>query len=249
MKYSLNINQPKAIELGLNLTQAIIFDMLVTAPAWANTVIIDGEVYFWVSRMTIVEELPLLGLKPDTVYRNLKKLADLGVIDYKKDGKKDCINITPKGKSYLIREDNNSDINPKKLGYKSEKNSDLNPTDKNTNIHQDTNNNNNKKINKKSSSKKMSWSEISNERKKEIRADIKKILSPLISLEYFESSLLAKNYKYVDFVMAYKNWVLKAESKNKTNNGVDELNINANTNVAKMTNAELDAELAKYGVC
>jgi len=56
MKYILSINQEKALELGLNLTQSIIMDMLVTAPTWADTVIIDGEVFYWVNRTTIVEE-------------------------------------------------------------------------------------------------------------------------------------------------------------------------------------------------
>ena len=151
MKYILSINQEKALELGLNLTQSIIMDMLVTAPTWADTIIIDGEVFYWVNRNTIVEELPLLGLKLDTVYRNLKKLSSLGVIRYKKHGKKDCINIAPLGKSYLMgggknsdsnpKKTQNSDLNPKKLGSKSEKNSDLNPTDQYTNIDQYTNNN------------------------------------------------------------------------------------------------------------
>ena len=40
-------------------------------------------------------------MKPDTAYRHLKALADLKLIDYKKQGLKDCIAITELGKSYV----------------------------------------------------------------------------------------------------------------------------------------------------
>ena len=74
----------------------------------------------------------------------------------------------------------------------------------------------------------MSWAEVSASRKEEIRSKIREILSPLISLEYFESALLANNYKYADFVMAYRNWVLKAKKSvdrgNHSNRVVPRLN-------------------------
>ena len=92
-------------------------------------------------------------------------------------------------------------------------------TYKNTNIHQDTNNNN-KKINKKSSSKKMSWSEISADKKKLIVQELLKVQSPLLSVDEFIMSLEAKGYQYVNFVSAYKQWVKRAESnKNSSANG------------------------------
>lgn len=142
MKYQLNVNQQQAIELGItHINQALIFDLLTTVASWAETIVIDDEVFYWVSRQTISSELKLLGLKNDTVYRNFKKLDNLGLINYKKYGKKDCIKITKLGKKYLSKPNENtmSDSNPNhyignksekelELGYKSEKNSDLNPT-------------------------------------------------------------------------------------------------------------------------
>jgi len=137
MKYTIYVNQAKAIDLGLtNINQAMIFDLLTTASTWAKATHINGEVYYWVARQSIVKELPILGLKPDTAYRHLKALGELGLIDYKKDGKKDCIRITNKGKEYLsstMSETNpssskNTEMNPSKCGNESENNSEMNPT-------------------------------------------------------------------------------------------------------------------------
>ena len=144
MKYILHINQEQAIKLGMtNTSQAIIFDLLSTASTWAEPVIYENKVYYWVARQVIVKELPLLHLKEDTVYRHLKELDKIDLIVYIKVGKKDCINITKKGRKYISntiseinpnnyvgnKSENNSEINPNNyVGNKSEKNSDLNPT-------------------------------------------------------------------------------------------------------------------------
>jgi len=157
MKYTLNVNQPKALELGVtNLNQAIIFDMLTIASSWAKTITLDNDIYFWVSRGVIVDELPLLRLKEDTVYRHLKNLSKLGLIEYTKSGTKDCVKISKKGQKYFEKElknsseifpklvgnqsenEQNSEINPSKLGKNPENHSDSFPTDKSTNTYQDT---------------------------------------------------------------------------------------------------------------
>ena len=148
MKYTIYVNQAKAIDLGLtNINQAMIFDLLTTASTWANPSPIHGEIYYWVARQAICSELPILSMKPDTVYRHLKSLAEIGLIDYKKDGKKDCIRITNKGKAYLsstMSETNpssgkNTEMNPSKHGNESENSSEMNPTYPTTNINQATN--------------------------------------------------------------------------------------------------------------
>jgi len=102
MRYSLYINQPAAIELGIeNTTEAIIFDYLTIASTWANPEIIDNQVYYWVARQKICDEHRILDLKPKTVYRYLRKLHQKDLIDYKKLGKKDCIAVTDLGKTYI----------------------------------------------------------------------------------------------------------------------------------------------------
>jgi len=103
MKYSIHINQKQAVALGItNINQAVIFDLLIGVAAWADPQIIGDEVYYWVARQKIADELPILDIKPKTVYRHLKILADNGLIDYVKLGAKDCVKITEKGKSYYV---------------------------------------------------------------------------------------------------------------------------------------------------
>lgn len=99
MKYNLSINQLQMKQAGLSLNQWLILDVLSVSPTWARALSVEGEIYFWVSRQAISRELEVLDLKPDTVYRHLKKLSELGYIDYVKSGKKDCIRLSNKGKN------------------------------------------------------------------------------------------------------------------------------------------------------
>ena len=165
MKYTLTVNQKQALQLGItNINQAIILGLIADAHSWAEPEIIDGEVYYWTARQKIAEELEILNLKPDSVYRHLKSLEKLGLIDYIKSGKKDCVKLTEKGKTYYVgnKSENdeiyyvgnksekyeNSEINPTKLGNKSEFNSEINPTYKNTNLIRVTSDKSYKKIQK-----------------------------------------------------------------------------------------------------
>jgi|GEM_PF-3321429 len=150
MKFSIHVNQKQALELGItNINQAVIFDLLTGLSTWAAPEVIENTVFYWVSRQRISHELPILGLKADTIYRHIKSLHEVGLIEYRKVGKKDCIRITEKGKSYYVgnksefadftmsemnpKNDQNSEINPNHyVGNESEKNSDLNPTYKTT---------------------------------------------------------------------------------------------------------------------
>ena len=151
MRYFTNINNIKCLEWGLNANQGALFDLLNQASSWAETHIIDNEVFYHVSRNLVLRELPLFYTKDDTVYRTLKDLRDKELIEYKKVGKKDVIRLTEKGKEWNMKLGFESDLEPK-FGNESEKtrneirkNSDLNPTN---------NNINNNNIKEKSSSKK-----------------------------------------------------------------------------------------------
>ena len=167
MRFSTYINNQKAIEWGLNANQAALFDLLNQTVSWAEEVIVDGVVYYWVSRNKVLEELPLFYKTSDTVYRHFAELDEKGLIIYLKQGKhgdKDLIRLTEKGKSWnefkpeQIRD--NSEINPSKqpeFGNKSEitrkqirDNSEINPTNNNTN-YKNTTDHNNKKTTQKNS--------------------------------------------------------------------------------------------------
>lgn len=155
MKFTITVNQKQALDLGItNINQAIILGFISEAHSWAEPVVFEGEVYYWASRGIIASELELLGLKEDTIYRHLKSLASLGLIDYIKINKKDCVKLTKKGKTYYVGNESenstddyvgnksekvpNSEINPTKLGNESENYSDLNPTYKYTKEHKNT---------------------------------------------------------------------------------------------------------------
>ena len=121
MRFSTYINNQKSLEWGLNANQAALFDLLNQASSWAEEVVVDGVVYYWVSRNKVIEELPLFYKTGDTVYRHFSELNKKGLIVYLKQGKhgdKDLIRLTEKGKSWnefkpeQIRD--NSEINPNK---------------------------------------------------------------------------------------------------------------------------------------
>ena len=145
MRFSTYLNNAKCMEWKINAQQGILFALLYEAPAWAKEEIIENKTYYFVSRNLILEELPMFFEKSDTVYRNLKVLQEKGLIKYIKQGKKDLIRITAKGKTWNeFKDDNseknpsfeeNSEKNPSKFGKKSEKepkNSEKNPTNNNT---------------------------------------------------------------------------------------------------------------------
>ena len=135
------------IKYDLNMTKWCMLDILSVAPTWSDIIVVDNKPYYHISRNKIVDELKALDLKPDTVYRYLKELAENGFILYiKKDGK-DLITFTQKAKN-LFRENHseknpnsyeNSENFPNKLGKKSENHSEKNPTYKDTRIYKNTN--------------------------------------------------------------------------------------------------------------
>jgi len=138
MRFTTYINNPRAIEWGLSLNEAYLFSWLYELPSWAESIITDNEVYYFASRLKVIEELPLLTKKPDTVYRWFKDLEEKGLVRFIKMGKKDYVSITKKGKKWnyngdkenekLGRPSEQSDSSPSKLGQPSEKTSDSSPT-------------------------------------------------------------------------------------------------------------------------
>lgn len=161
MRFSTTLNNQKCMEWVINATQGILVALLYEANAWANEEIIDDKIYYFVSRNLILKELPMFFEKADTVYRNLKVLAEKGIIEYIKHKGMDLIRLTEKGKSWNFIENNiednseknpnfdsNSEKSPSKFGKKSENNSEKNPTYKDTNIQKDINKNNKEKYKK-----------------------------------------------------------------------------------------------------
>jgi len=100
MQYSLYINQKKATEWGLTPQQSILFSFLYELPSWAECHIISGIPYYYITKKKILAELPLLNSKPDTVYRWIRTLSALGLINIIQQGTASLVGITQKGSSW-----------------------------------------------------------------------------------------------------------------------------------------------------
>ncbi|MDQ6477825.1 hypothetical protein [Dyadobacter sp. LHD-138] len=156
MKFSLTIDNISSYAWELNIQEAYLFSWIYTLPSWADKTVINGSDYFFSSRHKVIEELPILTDKPDTVYRYFKKLEEKGLILLQKIDSKDYVSITEKGKKWNSHEPNPeknpsagnysegrkkiraTENNPGKLGKKSENNSENFPTYNNTSINTTT---------------------------------------------------------------------------------------------------------------
>lgn len=98
MRFSTYINNAKCLEWKLNANQGALFDLLNQASSWAKEIVIEGKVYYWVSRNAVIEELPLFYAKPDTVYRHFVDFSKKELIEYLKHGDKDLIRLTEKAR-------------------------------------------------------------------------------------------------------------------------------------------------------
>lgn len=137
MRFTILINQPKAIEWGLNLPEAAIFQFFYELPSWADKINIGNETFYYAAKSKISNEIPLVTTKPDTTYRHVKKLKEKGLINTIKIENKDYVCITEKGKTWNMHEhgskSDRSEKNPSDVGKKSENDSEKNPTYNNTN--------------------------------------------------------------------------------------------------------------------
>ena len=157
MQFTLTINQVKALEWGLNSQQALLFAFVYGCPSWANATTTDNGVFFVLSKAKIIEELPLLTDKPDTAYRMLKALQDVGLIELSSTSNVTLFRLTEKAAAWNKKEDGSekyptlkagkegrkkirstSEKNPIKVGNKSEPGSEKSPTNQDTS-NQDTN--------------------------------------------------------------------------------------------------------------
>lgn len=154
MKFTLTINQKAIIDLnlknGLNL-DIIDAHLLEFCCAWfsnskATKVACDGIAYTWISHKLISDNLPLLGIKKDTIYRRMKVLTENGFFLYHPNSKiigmtlycqtalLDSINFETvqeiSNNSHLKSiglESEPSDLNPYPIGSRSVPPSDLDP--------------------------------------------------------------------------------------------------------------------------
>lgn len=85
MKYTIEgFKQEKAVELGLSLTDLLVLrwmaDFFPTGRAIKYQ--IKSKMFFCVNYDKLLSDLPLLGIKKDTLYRRLKLLVGAGVLEH-----------------------------------------------------------------------------------------------------------------------------------------------------------------------
>ena len=133
-RWTISLNVLKCMEWDINLNQGALIELFQNLQNWAEPVFVDNELYFWVSRNTIIEQLPLNYSKEDTVYRHLKILHEKKIISYKKQGRKDLVKLTSIGLDWNSKVYNdsekhqilgnefgkNKETNPKEIGINSE---------------------------------------------------------------------------------------------------------------------------------
>ena len=149
MQFTVTVNQAKAHEWGLNAALSMLFAFVYEVPSWAKPVTTDNGVFFALSKQKIVDELPILTDKPDTAYRQLKMLADKGVIELSSTPSITLVRLTDKGKAWNKKVDGSekypskpkqgrnqirsgSEDSPSKVGNISEQGSENSPTNQGT---------------------------------------------------------------------------------------------------------------------
>ena len=132
MRFTILINQIKAIEWGLNSQEALLFSFCYELHSWAESITIDNKTYYWYSKQKIIDELPILTNKPDTAYRLLNKLKKAGLIETISISNKNYLCITNKGKDWNSEDRKKIrplEKYPKEVGKNSAEGSEKNPTD------------------------------------------------------------------------------------------------------------------------
>jgi len=81
MDFVLRVNQKQAVDLGLNLNQAAVFEIIRTHLKKSREFNIKGISYQYIKYKEVSELLPLFRLDSDTVYRHVKALIDVGLLE------------------------------------------------------------------------------------------------------------------------------------------------------------------------
>lgn len=85
MKYVININQLAIISNGIaiDIMDAAILDWMVQFSHSSKITKIDvlGKLYYYYSYQKIIQDLPILGIGRDAIYRRVKKMCDVGVLE------------------------------------------------------------------------------------------------------------------------------------------------------------------------
>jgi len=100
---NLYVNQEKCLEWGIeDVRIGHLFNYLHDLPTWATVVeIVNGKPFYWCAKSKILECIPMLNVKPDTIKRWMKLLEDKGLIERSVVGlNRPFVRTTDKGKTW-----------------------------------------------------------------------------------------------------------------------------------------------------
>lgn len=120
MKFSiLGFNQRQSIEFELSLKDLLILRWFVDykSSGHMKKKIIDGEDFYWVDYRGVMDSIPILNLKTiDPIYRSLKDMAKLGILEHKTLKQGGVWSYYKLGEKYI----NLIDDSPKPIGENNE---------------------------------------------------------------------------------------------------------------------------------
>lgn len=123
MKYTiLGFSQKKAIELGLDVTDLLIIRWFVDFYSSNKMVKINvgDKVFVWVNYSKIIEDIPIINMKKDMIYKRLKKICDIGIMEHetlKQGGTFSLYRLTDKYDELISIEQNKDSAENNYEGY------------------------------------------------------------------------------------------------------------------------------------
>lgn len=125
MQFSLHIDQKRAIDWDLDVSECVMLDLIIRAAGWSNTLIFGEEVYYWLAHSKIKEEIPLIATSEQTTRRILARLTERGLVEIHQFEHKTGYRLTEKGKEWDTTEKHSPDKpnakmaepNAKMVGY------------------------------------------------------------------------------------------------------------------------------------
>lgn len=137
MKYTIEgFNQAKAVDLDLCVADLIILRWFVDFAGTEKMLkkIIDGKEYYWIKYEGMLEDLPILSITKDTLYRRLKGLVEKDVLEHITVKEAGTYSFYKLGKNYLELITDSpiplSEKNPTGYGKKSDRGTEKNPYQK-----------------------------------------------------------------------------------------------------------------------
>ena len=102
MKYTiLGFNQEKALELGFDVDDLLIIRWFVDFYSSSKMIKMNvgDKTYAWVNYSRVIEDIPVLNMKKDTLSRRMKKICETGIMEHetlKQDGTFSLYKLTDK---------------------------------------------------------------------------------------------------------------------------------------------------------